>query len=70
MEKEREKPRVLPQPPHKPELVDPIIANGTIHFPGQNSQAIHTDGIVTDPNGSYTGRPVDGGVPVQDVDDL
>lgn len=23
-----------------------------------------------DPNGSYTGTPVDGGRPVQDVDDL
>ncbi len=23
-----------------------------------------------DPNGSYTGTPVDGGKPVQDVDDL
>lgn len=25
---------------------------------------------VNDPLGSYTGRPVDGGKPVQDVDDL
>lgn len=24
----------------------------------------------TDPNGSYTGVPADGGVPVQDADDL
>lgn len=23
-----------------------------------------------DPNGSYTGTPIDGGKPVQDVDDL
>jgi len=26
--------------------------------------------IVTDPNGSYTGRPKDGEKPVQDADDL
>ena len=68
MEKEREKPRVLPQPPHKPELVDPIIANGTLHFPGQSHT--YSDAIITDPDGSYTGRPLDGGKPVQDADDL
>ncbi len=68
MEKEREKPRVLPQPPRTPELVDPIVANGMLHFPGQNYP--HSDGITTDPDGSYTGRPLDGGKPVQDVDDL
>lgn len=69
MDKEREKPRVLPHPlPKKPDLVDPIIAHGTMHFPGQNSA--HPEGIVTDPEGSYTGRPVDGGKPTQDADDL
>ena len=26
--------------------------------------------INVDPDGSYTGRPVDGGQPVQDADDL
>lgn len=26
--------------------------------------------IITDPNGSYTGRPIDGEKPVQDADDL
>lgn len=26
--------------------------------------------IITDPNGSYTGRPIDGDMPVQDADDL
>ena len=62
VEKERKKPRVLPEPPHKPEWVDPIIGGRRV-CPGQN-------GIVTDPNGSYTGRPIDGGVPVQDADDL
>ena len=64
MEKERKKPRVLPRPlPLKPERVDPIVAAGEMHGPGGK-------GIVTDPNGSYTGRPVDGGQPVQDADDL
>jgi hypothetical protein len=28
------------------------------------------DKIVTDPNGSYTGRTADGEKPVQDADDL
>ena len=64
MEKKQKKPRVLPQPlPQKPGIVEPIIAAGEMHCPGQK-------GIITDPNGSYTGRPVDGGVPVQDADDL
>lgn len=64
MDKEREKPRVLPNPlPKHPELVDPIIAHGTVHFLGKSE-------IVTDPEGSYTGRPVDGGKPTQDADDL
>lgn len=64
MEKERQKPRVLPEPlPKKPGIVEPIIAAGEMKCPGQK-------GIVTDPNGSYTGRPIDGGVPVQDADDL
>ena len=63
MKNERKKPRVLPEPPHKTDLVEPVIAYGNMHFPGQ-------DHIVTDPDGSYTGRPLDGGKPVQDVDDL
>ena len=64
MEKKRERPRILPDPlPKKSDVVDPIIAYGTMHFPGQN-------GIVTDPDGSYTGRPIDGGKPMQDADDL
>lgn len=64
MEKERKKPRVLPQPlPQKPGIVEPIIAAGEMHCPSPK-------GIVTDPNGSYTGRPIDGGQPVQDADDL
>lgn len=64
MDNERKKPRVLPEPlPKKPGVVEPIIAAGEMKCPGQQ-------GIVTDPNGSYTGRPIDGGVPVQDADDL
>ena len=68
MENKNEQPRVLPQPPHKPDLVDPIVANGMLHFPGQSN--LHAENIITDPNGSYTGRPMDGGQPVQDADDL
>ena len=63
MKNERKKPRVLPEPPHKTDLVEPVIANGSLHFPGQNH-------IISDADGSYTGRPLDGGKPVQDVDDL
>lgn len=64
MKKEEKKPRVLPNPlPKKPGVVEPIIAAGEMKCPGKA-------GIVTDPNGSYTGVPMDGGVPVQDADDL
>ena len=64
MEKQHEKPRILPNPlPNKPDIVEPIIAAEERKCPGQND-------IVTDPTGSYTGRPIDGGVPVQDADDL
>lgn len=60
MDKKRDK--KLPTP-RKPELVEPIIANGMMHFPGQSE-------IISDPDGSYTGRPIGGGEPVQDADDL
>ena len=64
MDKEKQKPRVLPNPlPEKPGVVEPIIAAGEMHCPGAK-------GIVSDPNGSYTGRLIDGGQPVQDADDL
>ena len=64
MEKEREKPRVLPEPlPKRPGIVEPIIAAGEMVCPGR-------DGIVSDPDGSYTGTPLSGGQPVQDADDL
>lgn len=64
MEKKRKQPQKLPHPlPKKPGIVEPFIAAGEMHCPSQK-------GIITDPNGSYTGRPIDGGVPVQDADDL
>lgn len=64
MQEKPKKPRVLPEPlPQKPGIVEPIIAAGEMHCPGQK-------GIISDPDGSYTGRPLDGGQPVQDVDDL
>ena len=60
---EKKHPKVLPQPlPKKPDIVEPIIATKMV-CDGQAP-------IVTDPDGSYTGRPVDGGAPVQDADDL
>ena len=64
MYEEKKEPRVLPEPlPKKPGIVEPIIAAGEMKCAGQQ-------GIITDPNGSYTGRPLDGGKPVQDADDL
>ena len=64
MDKEKKQPKVLPHPlPKKPGIVEPIIAAGEMKCPS------HKD-IVTDPDGSYTGRPIDGGKPVQDADDL
>ena len=64
MEKKQEKPRILPDPmPVRPGIVEPIIAAGEMRCPGK-------DGIISDPDGSYTGRPLDGGKPVQDADDL
>jgi hypothetical protein len=64
VEKEKKKPKVLPHPlPVKPGIVEPIIAAGEMKCPSPK-------GIISDPEGSYTGRPFDGGKPVQDVDDL
>lgn len=61
---ERKQPRVWPDPlPKKPGIVEPIFAAGEMKLPGQN-------GIISDPDGSYTGRPIGGSDPVQDVDDL
>ena len=36
-------------------------------YPGMPMEPIQSN---TDPQGSYTGNPLDGGVPVQDADDL
>ena len=65
MNEEKKQPRVLPEPlPKKPGIVEPIIAAQEMAVKGRQ------DGIVADPLGSYTGTPADGGVPVQDADDL
>lgn len=65
MKKPYEKPRIMPDPlPEKPGIVEPIIAAGEMTCPPKSS------GITSDVDGSYTGRPVDGGRPVQDADDL
>ena len=54
-DKKRKWPNLIPEPTGDPPL-EPVIFD---------------DGVnCTDPNGSYTGRPLDGGQPVQDVDDL
>ena len=64
MDKEKQKPRVLPNPlPEKPGVVEPIYAAEEMKCPGNK-------GIISDPDGSYTGRPIGGGEPVQDADDL
>ena len=64
MEKEKKKPKVLPHPlPVKPGIVEPIIAAGAMKCPSPK-------GIISDPEGSYTGRPIDGGKPMQDADDV
>ena len=64
MENKREKPRVLPQPlPQTPGVVEPIIAAGAMGHTGKER-------ILSDVDGSYTGRPVEGTQPVQDADDL
>lgn len=64
MQKKQEKPQVLPEPlPQRPGIVEPIIAAGEMRCPGK-------DGIISDPDGSYTGCPIAGGKPVQDADDL
>lgn len=60
---EAEKPATTELPlPQKPGVVEPIIAAGEMVTPLQGSP--------TDPLGSYTGLPADGGEPVQDADDL
>ena len=69
MEKQRKQPKVLPNPlPQKPGVVEPIIAAGEMKCPAANRP--HKEKIVSDYDGSYTGRPVAGDHPVQDADDL
>ena len=64
MKNEPKKPHRMPDPlPTKPGIVEPIIAAGEMKLPGQK-------GIISDPDGSWTGTPIDGGQPVQDADDL
>ncbi len=60
-EKKRKWPNLIPEPTGDPPL-EPVIFgdNGRDDSPVSN----------TDPDGSYTGIPVDGGRPVQDADDL
>ena len=61
MEKERKRPRVLPEKP-KIAPVDPVVAG---------EELARQDGsIVSDILGSYTGTPIDRSMPQQDADDL
>lgn len=59
--KEIKDPKTKKEPLH---TVDPIIAEARI-LQGQSGHIVPSD-----VNGSYTGTPIDGGVPEQDVDDL
>lgn len=61
--KKKEKSRPLIE---VPAVVEPIYAvEGQSRQPGKPGV-----GSCTDPQGSYTGVPCDGGEPVQDADDL
>ena len=46
-----------------PEAAEPVN-------PGEYVQEVAKDNLQLDPDGSYTGCPLDGGKPVQDADDL
>lgn len=59
-EKKKKWPHLIPEPTGDPPLEPVIFGDGVQAQPVSN----------TDPNGSYTGIPVDGGRPVQDADDL
>ncbi len=59
--KEITDPKTKKEPLH---TVTPIIAEARI------MQEQSKNGVPSDVNGSYTGTPIDGGVPEQDVDDL
>ena len=61
-------PEVLPLP-KKPGVVEPIFAAGEI-AQAPTGRPVDPLSSPTDHLGSYTGRPADGGQPVQDADDL
>lgn len=60
--------RELPAPKKQKPLstVNPIVAEKVNVLRKQGRE----ENIYSDVNGSYTGNPVDGGVPEQDADDL
>ena len=55
----------------KNDVLEPIMCNGVKNRDNYQNN-LKEQGIVTDPNGSYTGVPIDdpNTVPIQDVDDL
>ncbi len=59
--KEIKDPKTKKEPLH---TVAPIIAEARV------MQEQSKNGVPSDVNGSYTGTPIDGGVPEQDPDDL
>ncbi|MBE6778590.1 MAG: hypothetical protein E7541_04300 [Ruminococcaceae bacterium] len=61
-DKERKRPRVIPQPDKVP-LVDPILAAREMRAPGAQN-------ITSDVDGWYTGTGAKGAAPEQDADDL
>lgn len=61
-DKRRKWPHLIPEPTGDPPL-EPVIFN---NHKKRGDDAISN----TDPLGSYTGLPTDGGKPVQDADDL
>lgn len=61
-DKKRKWPNLIPEPTGDPPL-EPVIF-------GEPTNTVSSPVDNTDPLGSYTGIPIDGGQPVQDVDDL
>jgi len=55
---------------HRTPKVDPAISRQIRHGKTDAEYAAGTDTGMTDPLGSWTGVPRDGGKPVQDADDL
>lgn len=56
----------------KNDILEPIMCNKQKNSDIPYQLKIKEQGIVTDPNGSYTGVPTDDpySLPIQDVDDL